>query len=169
MSSRKRNSTRYFKEVSRSPTSAIFHWDMRLMMAMAWASVSRLWFSANPTGAPCPEPAWILRRQRRVRGWYARRMLRCAVAIFLSYQYQRSLSTSASATKTIGMPLSKASSTAGDISNCSWADTWIASSARSTRNWVTSAVACACASPHASHSSAPRHHKTACSSGLLLQ
>ena len=56
------------------------------------------------------------RRQRRVSGWYDRRMWRSALAICLSYQYQRSRNSTASATKNIGMPLASASSiTAGQV------------------------------------------------------
>ena len=100
-------------------------------------------------------PGSTFRRQRRVSGWYARRMVRVAVVMRLSYQYQRSRKISASATKNIGMPLSRASSTTGGKSNWTLADRYTPSSERSIFNCVSSV---AFADGTARTARAHRHH-----------
>ena len=77
-------------------------------------------------------------RQRRVSGWYESRMWRVAPATRLSYQYQRSRNTLASATKYIGMPLARASSITVGSSKRTVALSTRPSSVRSTCSCVTS-------------------------------
>ncbi len=77
----------------------------------------------------------------------------------MSYQYQRSRNSAASATKNIGMPLASASSITVGSSNLTLADSRMPSSVRSSRNWVTSvAGACAVAGRAGRHSSQHAQH-----------
>src|SRR5688572_13806713 len=67
-------------------------------------------------------------------------MWRETAATCLSYQYQRSRNSTASATKNIGMPLARASSITGGSSKLTWADSSTPSSLRSRRSCVISAA-----------------------------
>src|SRR3569832_892388 len=87
----------------------------------------------------------------------------------LSVQYQRSRSSTASATKNIGMPLTSASSTGGGRSKTTFADSSRPSSLRSNRSCVISAVSAAAPAENTKSTAATRHASQRSGTRKLLQ
>src|SRR4051794_18795931 len=97
-------------------------------------------------------------------------MWRAALAMCLSYQYQRSRSSTASATKYMGMPLYRASSITDGSSNSTVADKSKPSSERSTRSCdISVGVLSARRAPGTTNASHTSKHSHARSSGLFQQ